>query len=38
MFVEMTQVRARGLEELETGDGVGWVGMERIKKAQGSAE
>lgn len=28
----MTQVRAWGLEELETGDGVGWVEMERTKK------
>jgi len=37
-FVEMTQVRAQGLEEVETGNGVGWVGMERIKKAQGFAE
>lgn len=31
-FVEMTQVGAWGLEELETGDGVRWVRMERIKK------
>ena len=28
----MTQVGAWGLQELETGDGVGWVEMERIIK------